>query len=1279
MPRVSIRPGLFGLCVAALALFPRLAQAQIYVASSPTGGADVIGEYNFDGSVINANLVTGLGHVTAVSVNAGILYVLTEPGAGATSFVSSYNASTGALLNGTLITGLYQARGMAISGGQIYIASYTISGGPNQGSVGVYSLNGAAVNSGLITFLSYPIGLTVSGGNIYVTTDYESDIGVYNSTTGATVSTYLIAGNPLDAAYVAAIGNTVYVSNYAPYVIGAYDATTGSTVNASLLAGVNTGVGGVGQIVAAGGELFIIGGSGATIGEFNPDGSTVNASLITGLSGAAALAVAPPDLVVSYTTLNVGIGEYGLDGSTVNAALIGAYPALDSPEGLVGAGSNFYIADLNSDFSTVKEYSSSGSAVASPLVSNLDQAYQLALSGNTLYVSYVSYAGNAIGSYNATTGAAINAYLVTATPTVSSMVAAGGQIFTTNGIDGGVSAYNSDGSVANANLIPSLAHENTTAITALGSNLFVAYESTGGIDIGEYTTAGAPVNPTLISGLSYPPVAMVVYGQYLFVALGDQIGEYTISGATVNAALVTGISIPSGLTLVYAGASGGSGPTTPTVNWTTPAAITYGTPLGSLQLDATASTAGTFNYSPLAGTVLTGGTHTLNVTFNPTDTTDYTNASGMVNLTVNPATPTINWPAPAAIASGTTLSSTQLDATANTAGTFTYNPLAGTILSAGSHTLGVTFTPTDTTDYTTATGSVSITVNAPALQLAAVTLTGLTASYNGLPQPVTATTSPAGLSVLLTYNGSTAVPSAPGSYNVLAQIQTAGYQGIATAVLTIELNPNLPSVYFGSLVGGGSSSPASSRHADASGGATIGAYVNPGQTGGLLVGYIASLNAGFAASFTLSNSGSFSVTTPTLTASGMASQQLTISGQVSGLTLSGAIAPLNLSFSAALDTPGGSTSSLAGAYTASAVNSSGGSTYSIVGPQGDAFVLAVTPTVVAAGAGTVSSGGAITVQTAQSVTITEAVNPTAMTVSGTVAVSGGGTLNVDGLSATSAATNRLDNVSSLGLVGAGQNGMTVGFVVGGTGTETLLVRVVGPGLTAFGVTGVLAHPSLTVFDGHGSMIASNTGWGGSATLGAAFQAVGAFPLAAGSADAAALVTLPPGAYTVQVTNAGADNGGAALAEIYEVASGASTRLVNLSARGTVAAGTGSLVGGFYVGGNAPETVLIRGDGPSLAQFGVTGVMSSTVLTVYASGTLIGQNSGWGNQAASGPTVSSAAAITTAATSAGAFPFASGSLDSALILTLAPGAYTAQLAGKDGAGGAGMIEVYELAP
>jgi len=145
-------------------------------------------------------------------------------------------------------------------------------------------------------------------------------------------------------------------------------------------------------------------------------------------------------------------------------------------------------------------------------------------------------------------------------------------------------------------------------------------------------------------------------------------------------------------------------------------------------------------------------------------------------------TPVITWATPVAINYGTTLSATQLNATASVPGTFTYNPAIGAVLNTGSQTLSVTFTPTDTSRYTSATASVTLTVNPV---VATVVLNGLSQTYDGTAKTVIASTTPAGLSTTITYNGSTTAPSAADSYAVVATISDANYSGSATGTLTI--------------------------------------------------------------------------------------------------------------------------------------------------------------------------------------------------------------------------------------------------------------------------------------------------------------------------------------------------------------------------------------------------------------------------------------------------------------------------------------------------------------
>ncbi len=158
----------------------------------------------------------------------------------------------------------------------------------------------------------------------------------------------------------------------------------------------------------------------------------------------------------------------------------------------------------------------------------------------------------------------------------------------------------------------------------------------------------------------------------------------------------------------------------PTLSWRAPASIVFGTPLGAAQLNAVATgvggaaVAGSYGYTPAAGTVLGAGARTLSVVFTPASA-DYLAASATVPLTVTQAVTTLVWPTPASIAYGIPLGAAQLNATATAGGaalpgTFTYLPAAGTVLGPGTQTLRVIFVPTDAVDYTVVSGSVPLAV-----------------------------------------------------------------------------------------------------------------------------------------------------------------------------------------------------------------------------------------------------------------------------------------------------------------------------------------------------------------------------------------------------------------------------------------------------------------------------------------------------------------------------------------------------------------------------------------
>jgi YVTN family beta-propeller protein len=242
------------------------------------------------------------------------------------------------------------------------------------------------------------------------------------------------------------------------------------------------------------------------------------------------------------------------------------------------------------------------------------------------------------------------------------------------------------------------------AVTPDGTKVYVTNYGTNNVSV--INTATNTVTATVTVGSRPYGVAVTPDGKNVYVA---NFGAGTISAINTTTNTVTAVKVGTG---PYAfGQFVGYIPATPIITWSNPANITYGTPLSSTQLDATSSVPGNFVYNPLAGTILSLGTHTLSTTFTPTDIVNYTTASASVLINVTQATPTITWNKPANITYGTALSSTQLDAISSVPGNFVYTPAAGTVLAAGlGQILSTTFTPTDTTNYTTAIDSVSINI-----------------------------------------------------------------------------------------------------------------------------------------------------------------------------------------------------------------------------------------------------------------------------------------------------------------------------------------------------------------------------------------------------------------------------------------------------------------------------------------------------------------------------------------------------------------------------------------
>lgn len=429
-------------------------------------------------------------------------------------------------------------------------------------------------------------------------------------------------------------------------------------------------------------------------------------------------------------------------------------------------------------------------------------------------------------------------------------------------------------------------------------------------------------------------------------------------------------------------------------------------------------------------------------------------------------------------------------------------------------------------------------------------------------------------------------------------------------------------------------------------------------------------------------------TTPAVEPPSIAPLAVTLRGAINDAagTLSATLAEMALSLNGTRTARIGGATAQAGFYQASLVGSATGRSYVVVAPDGQAFALTSGNGAVDGASGMLTSAGRLTVTTAAQAALD--LGFTGGALSGTVRDAGGVTTTLAGAVEGLAGTEHLVNLSVRSLTGPNAATLVTGFYVTGA-TKQLLIRASGPALTLppLNVTGVLPDPALQVLR-DGRVVAQNDDWNTPVANGTAVSAavarVGAFPFRPGSADAALVAQLAPGAYTMQVLGdaTGPNASGVVLAEIYEVLDASepagARRLVNLSARGIARPGD-PLIAGFAIGGTAPQRVLIRGVGPTLAlpPINLAGTLANPQLTLFRGATAIKSNDDWFRDP-------NAPLIRDTATKVGAFALGATSLDAALLLYLEPGVYTAQVTGPSNttgpAGtGAALVEVYEVQP
>ena len=248
----------------------------------------------------------------------------------------------------------------------------------------------------------------------------------------------------------------------------------------------------------------------------------------------------------------------------------------------------------------------------------------------------------------------------------------------------------------------------------------------------------------------------------------------------------------------------------------------------------------------------------------------------------------------------------------------------------------------------------------------------------------------------------------------------------------------------------------------------------------------------------------------------------------------------------------------------------------------------------------------------------------------------------------------LANISTRLSVGTEDNVLVGGFIITGTHSKSVLLRAIGPSLS---VAGALANPTLELYDGSGAIIATNDDWQTNANEQEIID-TGISPN--DPLESALLITLDPGLYTAIVRGAN-DGTGIALVEAYDLDRTTDAKLANISTRGLVQIDDNVMIGGFIVIGSESQDVLVRALGPSLP---VLGKLADPILELHnADGAILASNNNWQDSqeeeiAATGIPPTDKA-------------------ESAIVMTLAPAAYTVIIRGVDNTTGVALVEVYGL--
>jgi len=254
------------------------------------------------------------------------------------------------------------------------------------------------------------------------------------------------------------------------------------------------------------------------------------------------------------------------------------------------------------------------------------------------------------------------------------------------------------------------------------------------------------------------------------------------------------------------------------------------------------------------------------------------------------------------------------------------------------------------------------------------------------------------------------------------------------------------------------------------------------------------------------------------------------------------------------------------------------------------------------------------------------------------------------------------NISTRLRVETGDAVMIGGFIITGNASKPVVLRGMGPSLSAAGLSDLLADPVLELHGPNGGLIMQNDNWKDDQRAlieGTIFQPTD-------DRESVIVATLQPGLHTV-VLSGKAQTTGIGLVEVYDNDPAVDSQLANISTRGFVQTGDKVMIGGFILGGSTANThVAIRGIGPSLGQFGLSNFLADPTLELRDSnGALLAANDNWQDDPEQAAQLIASGLGLQDPTESGIFS------------SPPPGAYTAILAGKNGGTGVGLSEIYNL--